>query len=56
MKELRGALHDAERAAGRLKEQLRIIEQKGEAERAELAQLRETLYELRGGEAQNQLR
>lgn len=51
VKELRAALHDAERAAGRLKEQLRMAEQKGEADRAELARLRETLYDLRGGEA-----
>lgn len=51
VKELRSALHEAERAAGRLKEQLQIVEQKGEAERAELAQLRETLYNLRGGES-----
>lgn len=49
--ELQRALHDAERAAGRLKEQLQLTEQKGEADRAELAQLRETLYDLRGGEA-----
>ena len=51
VKELQSALHDAERAAGRLKEQLQMAEQKGEADRAELAQLRETLYNLRGGEA-----
>ena len=50
VKELRGALHDAERAAGRLKEQLRAAEQKGEIDRAELAQLRETLYNLKVGE------
>ncbi len=50
VKELRGALHDAERAAGRLREQLREVEQRGEAERGELAQLRETLYRLRSGE------
>lgn len=49
-KELRGALHDAERYAGRMKEQLRAVEQKGEIDRAELAQLRETLYHLRAGE------
>ena len=51
IKELQSALHDADRAAGRLKEQLQMAEQKGEADRAELAQLRETLYDLRGGEA-----
>ena len=51
VKELRAALHDAERAAGRLKEQLQMAEQKGEADREELARLRETLYDLRGGEA-----
>ena len=50
VKELRGALHDAERAAGRLREQFREVEQRGEAERGELAQLRETLYRLRSGE------
>ncbi len=50
VKELRGALHDAERAAGRLREQLRETEQRGDAERGELAQLRETLYRLRSGE------
>lgn len=51
VKELQRALHDAERAAGRLKEQLQLAEQKGEADRMELVQLRETLYDLRGGEA-----
>ena len=51
VKELQSALHDAERTAGRLKEQLQMAEQKGGADRAELAQLRETLYNLRGGEA-----
>lgn len=50
VKELRGALHDAERTAGRMKEQLRAAEQKGKVDRAELAQLRETLYQLRAGE------
>lgn len=50
VKELRGALHDAERAAGRMKDQLRAVEQKSEVDRAELAQLRETLYWLRAGE------
>ena len=50
VKELRGALHDAERAAGRMREQLRDVERKGEVDRAELAQLRETLYHLRAGE------
>ena len=50
VKELRGALHDAERSAGRMKEQLRAVEQEGEIDRAELAQLRETLYHLRTGE------
>lgn len=51
VKELRSALHDAEREAGRLKEQLQMAEQEGESDRVELAQLRETLYNLRGGEA-----
>lgn len=50
VKELRGALHDAERASGHLREKLRETEQKGEIDRAELAQLRETLYHLRAGE------
>lgn len=50
VKELRGALHDAERAAGRLKEQLRDTQRRGDEDRSELAQLRETLYNLRAGE------
>lgn len=50
VKELRGAIHDAERAAGRMRDQLRTVEQKNEVNRAELAQLRETLYWLRAGE------
>ncbi len=52
LKEARGALHDAERASSRLREQLRDMEQRGEAERSELAQLRETLYLLRAGEGE----
>ncbi len=50
LKEARGALHDAERTSNRLREQLRDMEQRGEVERSELAQLRETLYRLRAGE------
>ena len=50
VKELRGALHDAEQTVGRLEEQLREAQRCGEADRAELAQLRETLYHLRAGE------
>lgn len=50
VKELRGALHDADRAAGRLKEQLRDAERRCREDRSELAQLRETLYGLRSGE------
>lgn len=50
LKELRGALHDAERTLNRLREQLRDTEQRGEADRSELAQLREALYQLRTGE------
>ena len=50
VKELRGALHDAERTAGRLKEQLRDTQRWGDEDRSELAQLRETLYNLRAGE------
>jgi len=50
VKELRGALHDAERASNRLREQLRESEQRGGVDRSELAQLRETLYQLRAGE------
>lgn len=47
VKELRSALHDAERAAGRLKEQLQDTQRCSGADRAELVQLRETLYNLR---------
>lgn len=50
IKELRSALHDAEQASKRLQEQLRDSERRGEADRSELAQLRETLYELRSEE------
>ncbi len=50
LKAAQGALHDAERTANRLREQLRDMERKGGAERSELAQLRETLYQLRAGE------
>lgn len=50
MKAAQSALHDAERTANRLREQLRNAEQKGEVERSELVQLRETLYQLRAGE------
>ncbi len=53
MKELRSALHDAERTSNRLREQLREAEQRGEADRSELAQLRETLYRLRAGEEES---
>ena len=52
VKELRGALHDAERMTGRLRAQLQDREQKDEAEQAELAQLRETLYSLRAEEGE----
>ena len=52
VKELRGALHDAERTVGRLRTQLQDREQKSEAEQAELAQLRETLYSLRAEEGE----
>ena len=52
VKELRGALHDAERMAGRLRAQLQDRGQKSEAEQAELAQLRETLYSLRAKEGE----
>lgn len=50
LKELRGALHDAERTSNRLREQLREVEQRREMDRSELSQLRETLYRLRDGE------
>ena len=50
VKELRGALHDAERTSSRLREQLREAKQSWEADRTELAQLRETLYSLRAEE------
>ena len=52
VKELRGALHDAERMTGRLRAQLQDRGQKSEAEQAELAQLRETLYSLRAEEGE----
>lgn len=50
VKELRSGLHDAERTCIRLREQLRETEQRGEMDRSELAQLRETLYSLRARE------
>ena len=50
VKELRGALHESERTSSRLREQLRESERKWEADRSELAQLRETLYRLRAEE------
>ena len=50
LKAAQGALHDAERTANRLREQLHDTERRGEVDRSELAQLRETLYRLRAGE------
>lgn len=50
VKELRVALHDAERTSSRLREQLRDAKQSWEADRSELAHLRETLYRLRAEE------
>ena len=50
VKELRVALHDAERTSNRLREQLRNAKQSWEADRSELSQLRETLYRLRAEE------
>lgn len=50
LKELRGALHDAERTSTHLRKQLWESERQSEIDRAELAQLRETLYRLRSGE------
>ena len=50
LKKAQSAWHDSERAATRLKEQLREKEQKEVVDRAELAQLRETLYQLRAEE------
>ena len=50
VKELRGALHDAERTSSRLREQLRDMKQNWEVDRSELVQLRETLYRLRAEE------
>lgn len=47
VKELRGALRDTERAAVHFKDQLRLAEEREDADRAELAQLRETLCHLR---------
>lgn len=50
VKELRVALHDAERTSNRLREQLRDAKQSWEVDRSELVQLRETLYRLRAEE------
>jgi len=50
VKELRGALHDAERTSSRLREQLRDVKQSWEVDHSELVQLRETLYRLRAEE------
>ena len=50
VKELRVALHDAERTSSRLREQLRDAKQSWEVDRSELAHLRETLYRLRAEE------
>ena len=49
-KELRSALHDAEQEAKHLRDELHDAVQKGEADRLELAQLRETLYNLKSEE------
>ena len=50
VKELRSALHDAERTSIRLREQIRDVKQSWEVDRSELTQLRETLYRLRAEE------
>ena len=50
VKELRVALHDAERTSNRLREQLRDAKQSWEVDLSELVQLRETLYRLRAEE------
>lgn len=50
LKDMRSAWHDAEQAAGQMKDQLSDMEQRWKADQAELAQLRETLYQLRAGE------
>lgn len=52
LKELQGALHDAERTSNRLREQLLECEHQAEVDKAELAQLRDTLYRLRSGESE----
>lgn len=50
IKELRGALHDAEKEKNLIKDDLHTAMQRSETDRLELAQLRETLYNLRSGE------
>lgn len=46
LKELRGALHDAERTSNCLREQLLESQRQEKNNRTELAQLRDTLYRL----------
>lgn len=46
LKEARSACHEAEQAEGRLQGKIRELEQQAERDRAELAQLRETLLRL----------
>ena len=50
IKELRGALHDAEKETNLIKDELHTATLRSETDRSELAQLRETLYNLRSGE------
>lgn len=50
VKEMQKALYDAERTSNRLREQLKEAERRGGMDRSELAQLRETLYNLRAEE------
>lgn len=53
LKELRGALYDAERASNRLREQLLECERQAEVDKSELTQLRDTLYQLRSGDSES---
>lgn len=52
LKESRRILHDAEQNVRQLQERLRSAEADALRDRAELSQLRETLFELRAGEGQ----
>ncbi|MCI8537428.1 MAG: hypothetical protein HFF18_02040 [Oscillospiraceae bacterium] len=56
LKEARRAAHDAEQAARKLQEQARKLEAQAERDRAELIQLRDTVYQMtQGAEAEEAL-